>query len=72
MPRATIIATVDEPKERAAVNAWFEKWTARLTHLSDDYGCGCCVNIWNVEGPEEAIAEIPPSTDSESEWASSQ
>jgi len=30
-----------------------------LTFRSENQGCGCCVNMWNVEGPDEALAALP-------------
>ena len=68
MPRVSIIVSVDDPKEVAAVDAWFEKWGSALTRESEDFGCGCCVHIWQLEGPAEAIAELPPATISGDEW----
>ena len=66
--RATIVVSTDRPGEATAVEAWFAKWAARLTHRSDDQGCGCCVHVWDVEGPAEAVAELPAEVRSESEW----
>jgi hypothetical protein len=57
--KATVIVAVDYPNEARAVEEWFAKWRDPLTSVSDDYGCGCCVNIWDVEGPAEAIRDLP-------------
>ena len=61
MARATLIVEVDKPEEVAAMEAWFTRWQARLTHQSDNLGCGCCVDIWQIEAPQEAIDELPPA-----------
>lgn len=61
MPRATLIVDVTHPEEVTASEAWFAKWTPSLTFKSENQGCGCCVNIWDVEGTEEALAALPPS-----------
>jgi hypothetical protein len=66
--RATIIVSTDQPSEADAVDAWLAVWGARLAHRSEDLGCGCCVHIWNVEGPAEAIAALPESVRGESDW----
>jgi hypothetical protein len=62
MARATVIVEVDQPEQMTAVDTWFAKWGERLNFRSENQGCGCCVNIWEVEGPAEAFAELPPET----------
>ena len=69
MPRATIIVDVTHPEEVAASEEWLTKWTPNLSYRSENQGCGCCVNIWDVEGPEEALAALPSSIKGGSEWA---
>jgi hypothetical protein len=59
LARATIIGFVDYPDEAHAVANWFTKWRSRLVSVSNDYGCGCCVNLWDVVGPAESFAELP-------------
>jgi len=68
MPRATIIITADHPTEVAACDAWFERWNSSLTRKSDNYGCGCCVDIYDVEGSQNAIDSIPEASRSSSVW----
>ena len=45
---------------------WLNRWRAKLTHFvdksSDQYG------FYNVEGPVEAIGEIPQDIRSYTEW----
>jgi hypothetical protein len=67
--RATICVDVTHDEERVAVEAWFERWEERLSFVSDNEGCGCCVNIWNVEGPDQAILGIPRNARAASDWA---
>jgi hypothetical protein len=59
LARATIIGFVDYPDEAKAVADWFTKWRSHLVSVGDDYGCGCCVNLWDVVGPAESFAELP-------------
>lgn len=33
----------------------------QLTCRSENQGCGCWVNVWDVEGPDEALAALPSS-----------
>lgn len=68
MPRATIIVAVDELKEVEAMESWFARWSKRLAHKSENHGCGCCVDIWEVDAPAEAIAELPPECYAGDEW----
>ena len=68
MPRATIAIATDKPEEVEACDAWFERWELSLTRTSDNYGCGCCVDIYDVEGPEEAINSIPEAVRAGSAW----
>ena len=68
MSQATIIVAVDDAAEVAAIEAWFTRWREKLTFVSDNYGCGCCVDIWEAEGPSEAFDELPPQTYAGSEW----
>lgn len=67
--RATICVEVSRADASAAVAAWFTRWRDRLAFASENEGCGCCVDMWNVDGPAEAIAEIPPSVRAASEWS---
>lgn len=55
----TITVETDQPEEVAAVDGWFERWDGRLSSVSENLGCGCCVDIWTVDAPEEALGELP-------------
>jgi hypothetical protein len=66
--RATIIVTVDEPDSVGAGEAWFARWRPHLAYCSENTGCGCCVDIWDVDAPEEAVEELPWELRAMSEW----
>ena len=66
--RATIIASVHEPGEAEAAEDWLEAAQDRLTHVSEQRGCGCCVLIWDIEGPAELVATLPGNLRGYSEW----
>jgi hypothetical protein len=66
--RATIITSADTPEEGAAAAAWFARWRAHLAYCSENTGCGCCVDIWDVDGPAEAIADLPEEIRAMSDW----
>lgn len=68
MVRATICVAVDGPEEVAAAEAWFARWRPHLFYCSENTGCGCCVDIWDVDAPPEAIAELPNWIQAASEW----
>ncbi|WP_149193734.1 hypothetical protein [Luteimonas suaedae] len=56
MRRATLAA---EPDDQIILDAWLDRWETRLVHLSDNLGCGCCIDMFDVEAPDEALAELP-------------
>lgn len=58
MARATLSVTIDNERDIQAVNAWFRRWGTRI-QCTDNQGCGCCVDVWHVEAPSEALAELP-------------
>ena len=67
--RATICVNKDHNGEAEVVEAWFERWRSQLNFVSENQGCGCCVNMWDVEGPAEAVAQLPETVKAASEWA---
>lgn len=67
--KVTICVEVDSAEEVALVERWFSAWRDRLTYCSENHGCGCCVDIWDVDAPEEAVASLPPTVLASSEWS---
>jgi hypothetical protein len=59
MPEFTIIADCDRPGERELLDSWLSKWRGRNTTISENEGCGCCVDMYRVTGPDEAMREVP-------------
>ena len=57
--RIGVIAQVDIPEDCAAAEAWIERTASRLTHVSEQEGCGCCILLWTVAGQEDVIASLP-------------
>jgi len=68
MKRATICVDADSP-ERQVVLDWLSRWQGKLLHCSPNEGCGCCVDLYNVEATEEALSELPSSVLASSDWA---
>src|SRR6516165_10063612 len=60
MPVVTLIASSDNPGEREELKAWIRSNGPTLTFVSDNEGCGCCVDIYRVEGPQETIGRKRP------------
>ena len=60
---------MDEPDEVAAGRTWLAANRRDLTHVSENQGCGCCVDIWDVEGPADVLDTLPDSLRSAGEWA---
>ena len=69
MKRASISLDLDSEDELSKFEAWSQKWKKRMTVFSDDYGCGCCVSLYDIEGPDEAIDSIPKEIETMSEWS---
>ena len=57
MPEWEVIIDVTVPREVAAFAKWIDRWREQIV-ISENEGCGCCVDIWKVEGPAEAQAEL--------------
>lgn len=68
MHRATICLWSDSLEEKVEYTAWLTTWKKKMTLVSPDYGCGCCIHLFDVEGPKEAIAAIPRELLTISAW----
>jgi hypothetical protein len=40
-----------------------------MPFVSENEGCGCCVHIYRVEAPQEALDELPSVVFAASEWS---
>ena len=68
MSKATIIVEVDKREEVEILERWLETWEPHLDYLSENLGCGCCVDVLNVDAPHEALEELPEHLLASSEW----
>lgn len=68
MKKATLCVDVNSD-EREVVEVWLVKWREALGFCSENEGCGCCVDIYHIEAPEAAIAELPLSVLATSDWS---
>ena len=71
LQRATICFWSDSIEEKLDFTLWFTAWKRRMTYVSPDFGCGCCIHLFNVEGPKEAIDAIPAHLLAASDWTES-
>lgn len=70
MIKATIyVDHVDNSEDFDFVEVWLKKWEGRVRVTN--YSTGGWEHIWDVEGSEEAISEIPPEWICESKWSNS-
>ena len=69
--RASICALVDNPGEVDEAERWLRDKVSALSFVSEMNGCGCCVFMWNIQGPPEVIATLPAHLSAGSDWASS-
>lgn len=72
MPRATICIAVDQPEEVVAGEQWLSAHRERLDFVSPNYGCGCCVDLYDIEGPADVLATIPKAISASSDWTAGQ
>jgi hypothetical protein len=70
MRKVTICVDVNTP-ERAEVDAWLDRWRDRVGFVSENEGCGCCVDLYRVVATEDALRELPAIVFSTSEWSDS-
>lgn len=68
MPRQTICIAVDEPDEVEEGARWLVENRHRLAFISENYGCGCCVDLYDLEAPAEVLATLPDSIRISSKW----
>ena len=66
--RMTLLADVHQAGEVEKAEAWLLTHRDRLTYLSEQGGCGCCIVDWNMEGPREVIETLPNSLRCDSDW----
>lgn len=68
--RATICALIDSPGEVELAESWLDRNRDKLTFVSNQNACGCCVMGWDIEGPDEIVSTLPVHISAASKWAS--
>ena len=66
--RATVCLWSESMEEKVEFTTWLHRWRKSLSYLSHDYGCGCCLHLFDLEGPVEAVAALPPEMRCVSTW----
>lgn len=59
MPKTTVIIHADSPEEMKAFDSWLNTWQSSLASISENQGCGCCTNIFELDASDEAIDALP-------------
>ena len=68
MTRTTLfVEHFESAEDYDRVTSWLERWKKGV-HVAD-YSTGGYEHIWNVEGPDEALSELPQEYFCSSEWA---
>lgn len=59
MPEAVLVVAVDIAEEVAMADAWLAQWRDAIASVSENEGCGCCVDILRVSASQQALDAIP-------------
>lgn len=59
----------ERPPEFVWVQQWLERWKDEVRVV--DYSTGGWEHLWNVEGPVEALREVPMEIRCAGEWTDS-
>ena len=57
--RVRIFYDTNAPGLSAAVESWLKRWRSAIAVLAEERGCGCHHDLYEIEAPEEALAELP-------------
>lgn len=57
--RVTIYFDTLNPGLLVAVQGWHRRWQSQVTVIAQQYGCGCNHDLYELDAPEEALADLP-------------
>ena len=63
MNKISVIVLVDRPDEVTAFYGWLRRNRSHIVGISENEGCGCCVDIYSLVVNEEA--EVMPLASSD-------
>ncbi len=67
--RATVCFRTESIEEKVEFTTWLTAWKKKMTLVSSDHGCGCCIHLFDLEGPADAIDAIPTCLLAATQWA---
>ncbi len=71
MARITVLLEVgneENEKELKLFDDWTEAHADKISFLSENEGCGCCVHIWNIECDDNIVSLLPAHFLMDTEW----
>lgn len=68
MHRATVCLWSESIEEKVEFTTWLTAWKRKMSYVSPDYGCGCCIHLFDLAGPKEAIDALPDELLTVSDW----
>ncbi|MCC8556242.1 hypothetical protein [Xanthomonas hortorum] len=57
--RVTVTALADQPGEQGLLFAWLDRWAPQIRTCSENTGCGCCLDSFDLEVEAQALIELP-------------
>ena len=66
--RECICVIVDDPANVQAAEDRLAANRERLDYVSENYGCRCCVDLYDLEGAGDVLSTIPDGLRCSSEW----
>lgn len=56
-PKYKVFTGAKTPEEQL-MSEWIDRWHDQFDYFNNR-GCGCCINIYEFDVPEEALNELP-------------
>ncbi|MEO7715127.1 MAG: hypothetical protein ABIY70_02900 [Capsulimonas sp.] len=69
MPKVTICVETDDSANQVRVKSWLLKWRDELGGAPENSGCGCCIDMYDVDVPWNAVRDLPETCFAYSDWA---
>lgn len=66
--RTTVCFRADSIEAKVDYTTWLNAWKSKMTFISRDRGCGCCIHMFDLEGASEALEALPETLLSLLKW----